>query len=157
MLNFIENIGDMTSAVQLALAPAFLLTGIAGLLNVMTQRLARIIDRGRCLTEITSQITGDLPDQIKTELVSLEQRRHVASAAITSCVLSALLVCSVVSVFFFEALLDLNLNWLIGLLFMGATLTLVISLAFFLREVHLATRTIRILATSERKNLKQKE
>jgi hypothetical protein len=147
MFNWIENIGDVTSAVQLALAPAFLLTGIAGLLSVMTNRLARIIDRGRCLTENTSDILSNFPEQVETELESLEQRRHVASAAITMCVLSALLVCSVVSVFFFEALLDLKLNWLIGLLFMGATLTLVISLAFFLREVHLATGAVRILAT----------
>ncbi len=147
MFDWINNIGDVTSAVQLALAPAFLLTGMAGLLGVMTNRLARIIDRGRCLTEGSSKTTENLPDQTKTELQSLEQRRNVASAAITMCVLSALLVCSVVAVFFFEALLGLKLNWLIGLLFMGATTTLVISLAFFLREVHLATRGIRILVT----------
>ncbi len=151
MFNWIENIGDVTNAVQLALAPVFLLTGIAGLLSVMTNRLARIIDRGRCLSETTSNIDGTLPDEIKTELESLEQRRHVASAAINMCVLSALLVCSVVSMFFFEALLHLKLNWLIGILFMSATLTLVISLTFFLREVHLATRTIRILALPEQK------
>lgn len=147
MLTWIENIGDVTNAVQLALAPVFLLTGIAGLLNVMTNRLARIIDRGRCLTETTSDKGNTLPDQVKTEFESLEQRRYVASAAINMCVLSALLVCSVVSIFFFEALLNLKLNWLIGLLFMSATLSLVISLAFFLREVHLATGTVRILAS----------
>lgn len=152
MFDWMNNIGDVTSAVQLALAPAFLLTGMAGLLGVMTNRLARIIDRGRCLTEDPSKPAENLPDQVKTELQSLELRRHVASAAITSCVLSALLVCSVVSVFFFEALLDLNLNWLVGLLFMGATITLVISLAFFLREVHLATRGVRILHTPKTTN-----
>jgi hypothetical protein len=154
MFDWMNNIGDVTSAVQLALAPAFLLTGMAGLLGVMTNRLARIIDRGRCLTEDSSKTTENLPDQTKIELQSLEQRRNVASAAITMCVLSALLVCSVVAVFFFEALLDLKLNWLIGLLFMGATTTLVISLAFFLREVHLATRGIRILPIPEQKNKK---
>ncbi|MGB1800208.1 MAG: DUF2721 domain-containing protein [Gammaproteobacteria bacterium] len=151
MFESMNNIGDVTSAVQLALAPAFLLTGMAGLLGVMTNRLARIIDRGRYLTEDPSKTAENLPAQVKTELQSLEQRRNVASAAITMCVLSALLVCSVVAVFFFEALLVLNLDWLVGLLFMGATITLVISLAFFLREVHLATRGIRIIVTPEQK------
>ena len=51
MFNTTLNLGDMAHAIQLALAPVFLLTGIAGTLNVMTGRLARIIDRGRQLTE----------------------------------------------------------------------------------------------------------
>jgi hypothetical protein len=44
-LDFVaENMTDVARAIQLALAPVFLLTGIAGLLNVMTNRLARIVD-----------------------------------------------------------------------------------------------------------------
>ena len=34
-------------AIQLSIAPVFLLTGIAGLLGVMATRLARVIDRAR--------------------------------------------------------------------------------------------------------------
>ena len=34
-------------AIQLAIAPVFLLTGVAGLLGVMANRLARVIDRAR--------------------------------------------------------------------------------------------------------------
>ena len=45
------DIGDLPKAIQLALAPAFLMTGIGALLNVMTGRLARIIDRGRAFAE----------------------------------------------------------------------------------------------------------
>lgn len=41
--------GGVTSAIQLALTPAFLLTGISSLLNVMTGRLSRIVERGRLL------------------------------------------------------------------------------------------------------------
>ena len=47
----LDDLPDVTRAIQLALAPVFLLTGIAGLLNVMSTRLSRIIDRGRALTE----------------------------------------------------------------------------------------------------------
>ena len=36
--------GNIVHAIQLAIAPVFLLTGIAGLLGVMTTRLARVID-----------------------------------------------------------------------------------------------------------------
>ncbi|MEP6793263.1 MAG: DUF2721 domain-containing protein, partial [Saprospiraceae bacterium] len=46
-----ETINDISGAIQLALGPVFLLTGIAGMLNVMSGRLSRIIDRGRTLME----------------------------------------------------------------------------------------------------------
>ena len=139
-------INDVSHAIQLALAPVFLLTGIAGMLNVMAGRLSRIIDRGRKLAESVQPGVSAHPEAIRDELVTLERRRHLASAAITSCTLSALLVCTVIAVLFLEVLLSLELKWLIGILFTGATLALVVGLAYFLREVHLATTTIRILS-----------
>jgi hypothetical protein len=39
--------GVIAHAIQLAIAPVFLLTGVAGLLGVMANRLARVIDRAR--------------------------------------------------------------------------------------------------------------
>ena len=41
-------------------------------------------------------------------------------------------------------LLGLELKWLLGFFFTASTITLVVGLAYFLREVHLATRTVRI-------------
>jgi hypothetical protein len=138
------NINDVAQAIQLALGPVFLLTGIAGMLNVMAGRLARIIDRGRRLTEGEAAAALVARDSIRRELGNLERRRHLASAAITACTLAALLVCMVIAALFLEVMLDAPLKWLVGSLFTGATLALVVGLAFFLREVHLATHTIRI-------------
>src|SRR5215831_2047605 len=96
--------GIIAHAIQLAIAPVFLLTGIAGLLNVMAGRLARIIDRGRHLTETPLR---ELPvtEVLAIELKSLDRRRHLASAAITACTFSALLVCTVIAALFLEVLL----------------------------------------------------
>lgn len=139
----ILNINDVPQAIQLALGPAFLLTGIAGMLNVMAGRLARIIDRGRRLTE-HGNLSPTMLAALQPEIQSLDRRRHLASAAITGCTLAALLVCMVIASLFLETFLDAPLRWLVGLLFMGATVALVVGLAYFLREVHLATTTIRI-------------
>ncbi|HEY2560002.1 MAG TPA: DUF2721 domain-containing protein [Caldimonas sp.] len=146
MFNASVNINDIGHAIQLALAPVFLLTGIAGMLNVMAGRLARIIDRGRQLTEASSQ---RLDADLEQELATLERRRHLASSAITACTLSALLVCTVIAVLFLEVLLGLEFRWVLGLSFTASTLALVVGLAYFLREVHLATKTIRIRARSD--------
>jgi hypothetical protein len=134
-----DGVVDVARAIQLALAPVFLLTGIAGMLNVMAGRLTRIIDRGRALTEggLASVAT---PGELRT----LELRRHVVSVAITACTIAALLVCLVIPTLFAEVMLGAPLEWLIGILFTTSTLSLVVGLAYFLREVYLATSTIRI-------------
>ena len=49
MFNTPVHFDDVAHAIQLALTPVFLLTGIAGILNVMTGRLARILSElGTC-------------------------------------------------------------------------------------------------------------
>ena len=144
MTLFPVGLGDIGHAIQLALTPVFLLTGIAGMLNVMAGRLSRIIDRGRQLTEQQVPEALRKPELLRAELKCLERRRHLTSAAITGCTLSALLVCLVVVSLFLEVLLGVQLKWLVGALFTGAVLALVVGLAYFLREVHLATRTVRI-------------
>jgi hypothetical protein len=143
------NINDVSQAIQLALGPVFLLTGIAGILNVMTGRLARIVDRGRQLTETGLPADPHVRTFVDTELRGLERRRYYAGAAITACTLAALLVCMVIASLFLEVVLDVPLKWLVGLLFTASTLALVVGLAFFLREVHLATSTVRIPVNDE--------
>ena len=143
MTSLAEIQADVPHAIQLALAPIFLLTGIAGMLNVMAARLARIVDRDRQLMELASK-TDTYRESHARELRCLERRRGFADAAITACTTSALLVCVVIAALFFEALLGLPLKWFEGILFAAATVALVIGLALFLREVHLATRSVHI-------------
>ena len=144
-----EDITNVTRAIQLALAPVFLLTGIAGLLNVMTNRLARIVDRARAIQKNPDADAFPGEESFGLRLHRLERRRHFTSIAITACTIAALLLCTVVATLFLEAILDVHLSWLIAALFTGSTLGLVVGLGFFLREVHLATQMrIRVPATS---------
>lgn len=135
---------DGARAIQLALAPVFLLTGIAGMLSVMTGRLSRIIDRGRFLTEVPHGNCTLSSAERETELRTLERRRRLTSVAITSSTLAALLVCLVIVMLFLEVLLGLPLKWLEGFLFTSSTVALVVGLTYFLREVHIATHSVRI-------------
>lgn len=140
---------DVSKAIQLALAPVFLLTGIAGILNVIANRLARIIDRGRRLTEGRGADALPVHEALRQEIQILEQRRHYASIAITACTVAALLLCTVVFTLFLEVMLDVPLRFLIGFLFAASTLALVVGLAFFLREVHVAMQTIHLDITED--------
>jgi protein-S-isoprenylcysteine O-methyltransferase Ste14 len=74
----------------------------------------------------------------------LERRRHITSMAITMVTIAALLVCLVIVALFLEVMFLLKLIWVIGALFILATLGLVVGLGYFLREVHLSSNTVRI-------------
>jgi hypothetical protein len=137
-------------AIQLAVAPVFLLTGVAALLGVMANRLARIIDRARYFEARWHELDDDSRQQASLELATLEQRRVVASWAINFCTASALLVCLVVTLLFIDAFFATDLKAIVGVLFIAAMGVLVAGLGCFLREVTVATRTVRVLTLRPR-------
>jgi len=69
-------------AIQLSVAPVFLLTGIAGLLGVMANRLARTIDRAREVGRGWSSLDAAAVGAARLEVANLERRRNLASWAI---------------------------------------------------------------------------
>ena len=120
----VPDVNDLAGAIQLALAPVFLLTGIAALLSVMTGRLARIIDRGRAFAEGRVSLVSQDHVSIALERQTLEPCRHLTSVAITATTIAALLVCVVIAGLFVEVMLETPLKWLISALFAAAMLAL---------------------------------
>jgi uncharacterized membrane protein YcjF (UPF0283 family) len=131
-------------AIQLSTAPVFLLTGIAGLLNVMATRLARIVDRARRLDERWAGFDEDARTAARLELANLERRRRVCSWSINFCTTAALLVCLVIVSLFIEEFFQADIKWLAGGLFVAAMLAVVGGLVNFLREVYMATEATAI-------------
>jgi hypothetical protein len=140
----------ISHAIQLAIAPVFLLTGIAALLGVMANRLARIIDRARYYDQIWEQMDERARAAARMELTDLERRRHLASWAINFCTSAALLVCVVIAALFIEAFFSADLKWLAGVLFVGVMIALIGGLGCFLSEVYVATHTVRIMSAKFR-------
>lgn len=137
-------IPGIAQTIQLAIAPVFLLTGIAGLLGVMANRLSRVIDRGRALEHSWREFDERMRAAVRLELATLEQRRKLASWSINSCTAAALLVCLVIAVLFLEEFLGTSMRWAAGMLFVLAMLCVIGGLASFLREVYLATHSISL-------------
>jgi len=130
-------------AIQLAIAPVFLLTGIGAMLGVMANRLARIIDRARALDKMWVELDEAARMAARAEFSYLERRRHLASWAINFCTGAALLVCLVIVTLFVEGIFGRDLKWLAAALFIGAMIALICGLTIFLREVYLATHAGR--------------
>ena len=74
--------GGIAHAIQLAVAPVFLLTGIAALLAVMTNRLARVIDRARSIEQTWPSLNADARAGARVDIGNLERRRRVCSWSI---------------------------------------------------------------------------
>ena len=131
-------------AVQLAVAPVFLVTGIGAILMVMTNRLGRVIDRARVLEE---RLEGACPESLatlRTDLAVLSRRAKLIGRAITLCTTTALLVCTVIAALFLSAFLRFDATIPVALLFIAAMLCFFLCLLWFLREIYLATKNLRI-------------
>ena len=137
---FDADIGNVAHAIQLAITPVFLLTGLAALLGVMANRLARVVDRAHSIEAIWSELDGEKRKTARLEMTKLERRRHVCNWSINCCTLAALLVCLVIVTLFVEELFTTSLRWFAGCLFVAAMVLVIAGLTCFLREVYLATR-----------------
>ncbi len=142
-------------AIQLALAPVFLLTAISGLLAMLTGRLARIVDRARLLEAHVASKSDDV-DSKRGELALIARRARLVSWAIALCTTSALLIAALVAIIFFAAFYGLNVGVAIALLFILAMIAMIAALSAFLREVFLSTATIRFGGSTLRELSKQR-
>ncbi|HET7033555.1 MAG TPA: DUF2721 domain-containing protein [Casimicrobiaceae bacterium] len=136
--------GVIAHAIQLSIAPVFLLTGIAGLLGVMANRLARVIDRARTFEETWHTLDPRARAVAMAEICMLERRRRAISWSINFCTVAALLICLVIVTLFVEEFFNRNLRLLAGTMFVMAMISVICGLSSFLREVYLATHTTSI-------------
>src|SRR3954468_18575576 len=130
------HVSDIARTIQLAVAPVFLLTALGTILGVFSNRLGRIVDRTRVLTErMRDAQHAQLHASMRGELALLVARRVLVNYAITCATAAALFVCLLIAAAFFGSLLQLNVAQGLAGLFIVAMLAFIAALVFFLREV----------------------
>lgn len=135
---------DIAHLIQVALTPIFLMTAVGVTLNVLTNRLARIVDRARNLENSLNRPESVAPADAHRQLGVLARRSVYINAAITLIIASGLLISLVVVLLFVNAFLRWNLSAAIAIVFVLSMLSLAASLLAFLIEVRIATRALRI-------------
>lgn len=135
---------SIAHVIQLAVAPVFLLSGVAALLNVLSNRLSRIVDRARLLESQFASAPPHKAEGIRASLKRLAKRARLASFSISLCTSSAVLISAVVIVLFWGSLLDVNVRIPIAVMFIAAMICLTVGLLCLLREVYLGTHYLRI-------------
>lgn len=140
------SIDAITNNIQLALAPVFLLTAVATLINAISARLARSVDRMRFIQKLIHQ--DEIKDKVILEHMHKEAeeakvRGRLCTAAIFFDVLSGVFISlTVLELFFFQAgaVRSLQATYVIWTFVLGLV-SFMTSLSIVLAEVVYAYRS----------------
>lgn len=123
-------------ALQLSLAPAFLLVAIGSIMNVMMARLNWIAGR----IERLEQLSEDQAAARSGECEWLRARRKLASRAIRFSIGAAVVISVLIALLFVSAYIEAKIGTLVALLWVVTVSLLITGLVSFLRETLLAGR-----------------
>lgn len=136
----------IAQTIQLALAPVFVLVAIGNIMNILTTRLGRIVDRSRQLQRLYGETEGREHDAIVIEIRYVDRRIHLIGRALTMLVLSGLGIGVTVGVIFVGEMLNREFRTAAGSLFSVSIGLLMVALIHLLRETRIVAESLRIPA-----------
>ena len=137
-----SHLANITHAIQLAIAPVFLLTAVGTIINALMGRLARAVDRRRKIEESLEAAEGERQEQLFLELRLIARRTVLVLWSMGLAVSCALLVCLLIGTAFVGAILQLDLSRTVAMLFIAAVVALTGCILLFMREVFLAAMSV---------------
>ncbi|HQS95578.1 DUF2721 domain-containing protein [Novosphingobium sp. 17-62-19] len=150
------NTGVIAQTIQLALAPVFVLVAIGNIMNILTTRLGRIVDRSRTLQGHHAATTGREHDVVVIELRYVDRRIHLIGRALLLLVLSGLAIGVTVGSLFVGEMTGMELRNTTGIIFSLAIGLLMVALVYLLLETRIAANSLRLpqeLLELERKDI----
>ena len=123
--------------VSLSLAPAFLLSGIGAIMNVMMSRMIWIAGR---IEKIDERVTDGKQEPDNPERAWLLKRRRTIQHAVMASTGSAATISVVIMLLFVSAYVEARLGTVIVLAWVVTMLLLIVGLGFFFKETRLAGR-----------------
>lgn len=134
----------IAQTIQLALAPVFVLVAIGNIMNLLSTRLGRVVDRSRHLQGRHMATEGPEHDMVVAEIRLLDRRIRLITRAIALLVSSGLAIGTTVAVLFLEELVGLQLQRLAAATFLVAIALLMWALVLFLSETRIAARQLKV-------------
>ncbi|MEM9015232.1 MAG: DUF2721 domain-containing protein [Pseudomonadota bacterium] len=136
---------SIAQIIQISVAPVFLLVAIGSFLNVVTGRLGRVVDRARVREAESVNSAEGVTPECRNELRVLDKRIRYCHWSINALGFAAFIVAVLVSVMFLTDLAGGGAGpSLIAPLFILAMTAIIAGLGFFLAEISVATRTVRV-------------
>lgn len=142
-----KDLALIAQTIQLALAPVFLLVAIGNIMNILSQRLGRVVDRSRQLQQRHGETAGAEHDVVVREIRILDRRIQMIGKAILLMVAAGLSVGLTVVLLFVEEFAALALQPVVAGSFLLAIGLVMWALLLFLRETREASAALRIPET----------
>ncbi len=134
----------IAQTIQLALAPVFVLVAIGNIMNILSARLGRVVDRSRHLQNRHSDTQGAEHDAIVREIRLADNRIALIGRALLLLVCSGLCIGLTVALLFLEEFAHAGLQPFAAAVFILAIALLMAALLLFLKETREATAALRI-------------
>ena len=134
----------IAQTIQLALAPVFVLVAIGNILNLLSSRLGRVVDRSRQLQDRHTATSGPDHDMVVLEIRMIDKRISLITRAIRLLVLSGLTIGTTVAILFLEEFVAVNLQLVAAGVFLISVGLLMWALVLFLRETQISAKQLRI-------------
>ncbi len=134
----------IAQTIQLALAPVFVLVAIGNILNLLSSRLGRVVDRSRQLQDRHTATSGPDHDMVVLEIRMIDKRISLITRAIRLLVLSGLTIGTTVAILFLEEFVAVNLQLVAAGVFLISVGLLMWALVLFLREAEVSAKQLRI-------------
>ena len=140
---------DLSVAIQISMAPAFLLVAISNLINGITATRQRIIDRYRELS-VENRDVLIRPDEVEYEKSVLRHRISLSTRAVTLLTSAVILIALVIFIIFISLVspqIDLTLT--LAPLFALAMVSVIVASVFFLQQLRVSSRQLRRVGLSD--------
>ena len=122
--------GMIAQTIQLALAPVFVLVAIGNIMNILTTRLGRIVDRSRSLKTLHAATKDAQHDEVVVEMRFVDRRIQLIGRALLVLVMSGLGIGVTVGMVFIGEILGIELRTLTASTFFLSISLLMLALVF---------------------------
>jgi hypothetical protein len=137
------SLNQLVPALQLAIGPVILVSGVGLLLLTFTNRFGRLLDRARLLNRELQSETAQI-DKLRHQIAFLHKRASILRLSILLGAVTVLMAACLIFSLFLGALLKLELSWAIIAFFCTSQLTLIGSIVAFIREMNLSLTAFRV-------------
>ncbi len=135
---------ELIPVLQVAVGPVILISGVGLILLSLTNRFGRAVDRSRQLVREMRELADADRQRVAGQVEILYHRARLIRFSITMATVSVLLASVMIIALFLTALMKLEAGLIISLLFIFCLISLIVSLAAFLRDIHLSLMALKL-------------
>ncbi|HET6146069.1 MAG TPA: DUF2721 domain-containing protein [Polyangia bacterium] len=139
-----SHLSELLPALQVAVAPVILISGVGLLLLSLTNRFGRAVDRARHLRRDLGEASDTERRQLTEQVDNLYRRARLIRTAIVTAAASELFAALLIITLFVEQLLSWPAALAVGLLFVFCLGALIVSLVAFMLEIRLSLAALKL-------------